>query len=774
MKVFQLFPNPETDPGPSVASMDDAKRIIGRLNEAQQVAASETEGPVLIIAGPGSGKTRTLTHRVAYIIASAKAYPSEILALTFTNKAAREMRSRIEEIVGPHADRIWMGTFHAIFARLLRVEGHHLGYDRNFSIYDVDDGQRMIKQIMQSRGMDTRQYTPRSIQFMISNAKNRRVGPLELQRIAAGPHQTLAAEIFPIYERQLAAANALDFDDLLLKPLVLFEQFPAVLETYRDRWKYIHIDEYQDTNKAQYALARALAGAHSNICVVGDDAQSIYAFRGADISNILSFQKDYPSANVLRLEQKYRSTQRILRVAEAIIRGNEDQLKKSLWTENGEGEPVRLMEALSEKDEAQRVERIIRDQSLRYGLNLNQIAVLYRTNAQSRSFEDALRRGGIAYRVVGGVSFYQRREIKDALSYLRLLVNPADEASLRRIVNVPTRGIGDKSLDQLSAFARDRGLNLFEALGRAAESGVSGRAVRAMISLHSELESHAFKAQTGDGAEVAKALLSAVGYLEMLRAEDTQESLTRWDNLQELISAIAEFTQAAEGGTLSDFLQEVSLLTDADQVDAGTPAVTLMSIHASKGLEFASVFVTGLEEGLFPLAQATNDRKELEEERRLFYVATTRAERFLLLSYARSRFRYGESQYSARSRFVDELGSGLITKEGGGDFKAKADRFRIGTSPERGTYADEGYDWKKPVASAPKKPASSGRHVVYDDDPEGWTVGCLVNHPHFGVGRIKRLDGTGRDARAVVDFREVGTKKLVLRFAGLERVDLDG
>ena len=774
MKVFQLFPNPETDPGPSVASMDDAERIIGRLNEAQQVAASETEGPVLIIAGPGSGKTRTLTHRVAYIIASAKAYPSEILALTFTNKAAREMRSRIEEIVGPHADRIWMGTFHAIFARLLRVEGHHLGYDRNFSIYDVDDGQRMIKQIMQSRGMDTRQYTPRSIQFMISNAKNRRVGPLELQRIAAGPHQTLAAEIFPIYERQLAAANALDFDDLLLKPLVLFEQFPAVLETYRDRWKYIHIDEYQDTNKAQYALARALAGAHSNICVVGDDAQSIYAFRGADISNILSFQKDYPSANVLRLEQNYRSTQRILRVAEAIIRGNEDQLKKSLWTENGEGEPVRLMEALSEKDEAQRVERIIRDQSLRYGLNLNQIAVLYRTNAQSRSFEDALRRGGIAYRVVGGVSFYQRREIKDALSYLRLLVNPADEASLRRIVNVPTRGIGDKSLDQLSAFARDRGLNLFEALGRAAESGVSGRAVRAMISLHSELESHAFKAQTGDGAEVAKALLSAVGYLEMLRAEDTQESLTRWDNLQELISAIAEFTQAAEGGTLSDFLQEVSLLTDADQVDAGTPAVTLMSIHASKGLEFASVFVTGLEEGLFPLAQATNDRKELEEERRLFYVATTRAERFLLLSYARSRFRYGESQYSARSRFVDELGSGLITKEGGGDFKAKADRFRIGTSPERGTYADEGYDWKKPVASAPKKPASSGRHVVYDDDPEGWTVGCLVNHPHFGVGRIKRLDGTGRDARAVVDFREVGTKKLVLRFAGLERVDLDG
>lgn len=774
MKVFQLFPNPETDSGPPVASMDDAERIIGRLNEAQQVAASETEGPVLIIAGPGSGKTRTLTHRVAYIIASAKAYPSEILALTFTNKAAREMRSRIEEIVGPHADRIWMGTFHAIFARLLRVEGHHLGYDRNFSIYDVDDGQRMIKQIMQSRGMDTRQYTPRSIQFMISNAKNRRVGPLELQRIAAGPHQTLAAEIFPIYERQLAAANALDFDDLLLKPLVLFEQFPAVLDTYRDRWKYIHIDEYQDTNKAQYALARALAGAHSNICVVGDDAQSIYAFRGADISNILSFQKDYPSANVLRLEQNYRSTQRILRVAEAIIRGNEDQLKKSLWTENGEGEPVRLMEALSEKDEAQRVERIIRDQSLRYGLNLNQIAVLYRTNAQSRSFEDALRRGGIAYRVVGGVSFYQRREIKDALSYLRLLVNPADEASLRRIVNVPTRGIGDKSLDQLSAFARDRGLNLFEALGRAAESGVSGRAVRAMISLHSELESHAFKAQTGDGAEVAKALLSAVGYLEMLRAEDTQESLTRWDNLQELISAIAEFTQAAEGGTLSDFLQEVSLLTDADQVDAGTPAVTLMSIHASKGLEFASVFVTGLEEGLFPLAQATNDRKELEEERRLFYVAATRAERFLLLSYARSRFRYGESQYSARSRFVDELGSGLITKEGGGDFKAKADRFRIGTSQERGTYADEGYDWKKPVASAPKKPASSGRHIVYDDDPEGWTVGCLVNHPHFGVGRIKRLDGTGRDARAVVDFREVGTKKLVLRFAGLERVDLDG
>ena len=421
------------------SGLAEANQILDGLNEVQQKAASATDGPVMIVAGPGSGKTRTLTHRIAYLIATRQAKPYQILALTFTNKAAREMKERIEQLVGDEQARgMWMGTFHSTFARMLRVEAEALGYTKDFSIYDVDDGERVIKTVMRQLNIDTKQFSPRSIRHLISSAKNQMVDPEQYKRMVATSAQEQAARVYGRYQDILKRANALDFDDLLVKPIELFSQNVDILQKYQHRWRYIHIDEYQDTNHAQYRLTKQLASGHKNICVVGDDAQSIYAFRGADIANILSFQKDYPEATTIRLEQSYRSTQRILKLADSIIGHNKDQLEKSLWTENAEGEAITLIEAISEKDEAQKIERRIRDIEVRSEHRYEDFAILYRTNAQSRSFEDALRRGNIPYRVIGGMSFYQRREIKDVLAYLRLLVNPDDIASLRRVINYPT------------------------------------------------------------------------------------------------------------------------------------------------------------------------------------------------------------------------------------------------------------------------------------------------------------------------------------------------
>ena len=776
MRQYHLSPD-DTDPaGPTT----EAEEILQGLNPRQQEAARACDGPVLIIAGPGSGKTRTLTHRIAYLLAARKARSYQILALTFTNKAAREMKSRIEKLIGPEeAKGMWMGTFHAVFARLLRREGEKIGFTSDFSIYDTDDSQRILRQLMDRYHIDGKQFSVRALHAFISSAKNRMVSPGEYARLVTSPMQEKAATLYQPYQDLLRKANALDFDDLLIKPIELFQQHADVLQKYQDRWRYLHIDEYQDTNHAQYVLARMLAARHKNLCVVGDDAQSIYAFRGADIGNILSFQRDYPEATTVRLEQNYRSTRAILRLADSIIKQNKDQLEKSLWTENQDGAPVVVQEALSERDEAQKVERTIRDLQVRMGYGFKDFAVLYRTNAQSRSLEEALRRGGLPYRVIGGVSFYQRREIKDALAYLRLVVNPSDLASLRRVINYPTRGIGSKTLEEILSFAAREGLTAWQALERIDDLGLSGRARSAVETFRFLIARYAAQAASRPAAELAHDLIKETGLLEELRRDNTPENLVRWENVQELLNGIAEFTvSAGEEGTLSAFLQEVSLLTDADQDDKDADRVTLMTLHASKGLEFPVVFVTGLEEGLFPLARAAQERKELEEERRLFYVGVTRAESHLYLTYARSRYRYGTQESSLRSRFLEEVDPSVVRTETGRAFAPRHDRFSAGE--EQGNAYDGldphyfrtsliGPKEKAPMRRAEASPG--GRRVVFDEGEGGpITPGMQVEHPLFGVGKVLSLDGIGDQARAVVFFKEVGQKKLVLKFAGLKRV----
>ncbi|OZC04709.1 ATP-dependent DNA helicase PcrA [Rubricoccus marinus] len=798
---------------PEAASGADEKRadeLLEGLNPVQQEAVRASEGAVMIIAGPGSGKTRTLTHRIAYLIAARKAWPSQILALTFTNKAAREMRTRVTDLVGPDAKGMWMGTFHSVFSRVLRREADKIGFSRDFSIYDTDDQERLLRELMLRQGVDAKKYTPRSIRGRISSAKNQMMTPEAYAALANDPYMEVTARLYGPYNQRLRKANAMDFDDLLAWPIRLFEQHPDVLADYQRRWRYIHIDEYQDTNKAQYLLAKLLAAEHQNICVVGDDAQSIYAFRGADIGNILSFQNDYPEATTIRLEQNYRSTQKIVRFADAIIKGNTKQLDKKLWTENDEGEPVRLMEALSERDESQKIERTIRDLHVRGGIPWKQFAVLYRTNAQSRSMEESLRRGGIPYRMVGGTSFYQRKEIKDALAYLRLAVNPSDDASLLRVINTPTRGIGGKTVDGLRRYAAEHGLSLWQAAQEPSDAGLSSRAAGAVEKFAFLVARFASKAPHTPADELAREYIQETGLLQSLRDENTPESLVRLENIHELLNAVAEFAQADSDAprTLSEFLQEVSLVSDVDRLGEEENRVTLMTLHASKGLEFKVVFVTGMEEGLFPLAKAAQDPTELEEERRLFYVGATRAEEILYLSYARTRYRYGESTSAVRSRFLDELdGDDLMRTESGARFAPRKDRFQLPDDDgAQGGYrveydADGGYSYEstpaqrraaksgyeqmdphyyrtslRPDAAKParKKKASGGeRSVEYEPGvaPEaaGSDVvpGVKVVHGTFGEGKVIAIEGKGERAAATVHFPRVGQKKLKLKFARL-------
>ena len=761
----------------------DADKILQGLNNVQQSAVRATEGPVMIVAGPGSGKTRTLTHRIAYLLAKGLARPYQILSLTFTNKAAREMKERVEQLVGEEAARgMWMGTFHATFARMLRVEAEALGYTRDFSIYDTEDSERIIRNVMQQYNIDSKQFSPRGIRSHISSAKNQMVSPEQYQRMVATRLQEQAARVYRPYQDVLNKANALDFDDLLIKPIELFKQNPEVLEKYQNRWRYIHIDEYQDTNHAQYQLTNLLAAKHKNVCVVGDDAQSIYAFRGADIANILSFQRDYPEATTIRLEQSYRSTQKILKLADSIIGHNEDQLDKTLWTENGEGEPIMLMEAISERDEAQKIERKIRDLEVRTHFYYKDFAVLYRTNAQSRSFEDALRRGNIPYRVVGGVSFYQRREIKDVLAYLRLLVNPNDVASLRRVINYPTRGIGAKTQNQLFGFAEQSGRPLWEVMENLDQVGLAARARKQVGAFAKMINDYRAIMNSQPADEVTRELIKEAGIFSDLRDEGTQEGLVRWENVQELISAIAEFReQEGANGSLSEFLQQVSLFTDQDTDQANDDRVTLMTLHASKGLEFEVVFIAGLEEGLFPLANASQERKDLEEERRLFYVGATRAKSYLLLSTARSRFRYGEHQSCIRSRFLEEIDTSVIKTEAGQKLTQRPDRFSAG---EGSTFSYEDVDpnyFRKSLSNTTKSSSRkrtqtvkaeppSGRRVVYDEGEGQIVPGAIVEHATFGQGKVLAMEGAGQHLKATVFFQSVGQKKLAMKFARLRLV----
>ena len=772
----QVDPDPEAE-----------QRILDGLNDKQREAVTTTEGPVMIIAGPGSGKTRALTHRIAYLLAAGQAQPRDILALTFTNKAANEMQERVEALVGDDARGMWVGTFHSSFARLLRMEGDKIGYSEDFSIYDTTDSKRLIRQQMKGRNLDTDVVKPRSVQRMISSAKNEMIDPQEYADLARGDQQEIVAEVYPAYERALQQANALDFDDLLLKPIELFEQHEDVLEKYQRRWQYVHIDEYQDTNQAQYVLARTLSGRHKNLCVVGDDAQSIYAFRGADITNILNFDNDYPDATTIRLERNYRSTENIIRLADSIIEENDDQIEKSLWTDNAEGEYVALMEALSEKDEAQKIERRVRDLHLRDGMEYGDFAVLYRTNAQSRAIEEALRKENVPYRVIGGTSFYERKEIKDVLAYLKLLVNPNDTASLQRVINYPTRGIGDKTQARLQRYAQQQGLSLWQAVERVEEIETLGtRAERAVGKFRRLIARYASKAGTGSvpADELARDLIQDAGLLSELRKEHTRENLQRWENVQELISALAEYVESTEDATISTFLQEVALMTGQDEAEGGDDKVTLMTLHAAKGTEFPVVFVAGLEEGLFPLEKATQEKAELEEERRLFYVGVTRAEERLYLSWARSRYRYGEQTSNTRSRFLEEVDSDVVRTEAGGELEQQTDRFSAGDGSSQDYDEMDPHYYRQDLSGDGGTTSSSdglrriestdgggGRRVVYDEGHGEIVPGARVEHQKFGRGKVQSLEGEGDKATAVVFFgSDVGNKKLKLKYANLRVV----
>ena len=780
-----------SSPSPSSSVDPDSKaqeRILSGLNEDQRAAVTATDGPVMIIAGPGSGKTRTLTHRIAYLLATGKANPYQIIALTFTNKAAREMRQRVQRLVGDQTRGMWVGTFHSSFARLLRREIDAIGYSKDFSIYDTDDSKKIVKQQMNRLQINTDEVKPRSVQRTISSAKNQMVGPEEYTSMAHGRLQEATAKVYPAYESALKRANALDFDDLLLKPVRLFNQEPKILKTYQQRWQYVHIDEYQDTNHVQYVLAKQLAAGHKNLCVVGDDAQSIYAFRGADISNILSFERDYPDATTVRLERNYRSTKHILTLADSIIDQNEDQLDKTLWTDKDGGEKVLLTEALSEKDEAKKVEQKIRDLQLREGLEYSDFAVLYRTNAQSRALEEALRRENVPYRIIGGTSFYQRKEIKDVLAYLKLLVNPNDRASLERVINYPTRGIGAKTQERVRNYASQNDMSMWQAVEQVEQiDTLSTRAKNAVGRFRSLIAKYMSKIDSAPVDDLTRDLIQEAGMLSELRKEHTRENLRRWENVQELVNGIAEYTASADNATLSTFLQEVTLLTDLDG-DDDPNKVTLMTLHASKGLEYPVVFITGLEEGLFPLAKATQERTELEEERRLFYVGATRAEERLFLSWARNRYRYGKQEHNTRSRFLDEIDDNVVQTAGGGRLRQKKNRFSSNSDGSTKSYDDMDPHYyrknlRKSSGSSKKgtrrttrtvsstgsaSNTASGRRVVYDEGEGQIVPGVRVQHSKFGEGKVQSVEGEGDRATAVVFFGgDIGNKKLKLKYARL-------
>lgn len=739
--------------------------FLSELNGPQKDAVVHSNGPLLIIAGAGSGKTRVLTYRIAHLLAKGHAYPSQVLALTFTNKAAREMKDRIKALIGPEADRLWMGTFHSVFGRILRMEAERLGYSRDFSIYDTEDSDRAVKGILQELRLDSKEVRPAQIRYRISGAKNQMIGPAEYAAKFVGSSlDDIASQVYPRYVERLKQQQAMDFDDLLIKPIELFKDHPDVLALYHDRFTHILIDEYQDTNRAQYEATNLLAAKHRNLCVVGDDAQSIYSFRGADISNILNFKTDYPEAAQIALEQNYRSTKVILKCADSIIKRNKHQLDKTLWTENDIGNPITLLDNMTERDEAHRVAHHIRQLKLRTGYRDHDFAILYRTNHQSRVFEEALRRADIRYQLVGGVSFYQRKEVKDVIAYLRLLVNPADEEGLLRIINEPARGIGDKTLETLRTQARASGRTFWDVLHDTDAVGQVYRPAQIRISEFTTILD-SLRAEVGaiPLIELGRNLLEKTGYVRQYIEDGSSEALSRRENVMELLNLMAYFESTAENPTLSGFLQDVALVSDVDQMQDDAPAVTLMSIHASKGLEFPVVFVCGLEEELFPIGGRNGEEVDIEEERRLFYVAVTRARKELFLSHARSRYKYGEEKSTLRSRFLDEVDSGVVRTETGATIRQREDRFKLPASGYTVEYSEP-----VPKAIVPKPPSRTETRIEGEiAELHELVTGARVWHESFGSGKIIHREGNGADSRLTVFFPTHGQKKLLARLAKL-------
>ena len=751
--------------------MTDDRRVtldLTQLNPDQRDAVEYVGGPLLIVAGAGSGKTRVLTHRVAHLIASG-VHPMNILAITFTNKAADEMRARVKSLVGEVADRMWVSTFHAACVRILRMTADKIGYTKNFTIYDSSDSQRLIGQIIRDLNLDPKRFPAKGAQARISLWKNELVDAGGANDTAFGPFDKKYAEIYSEYQHRLHRAGAMDFDDLLVNVVMLFRRNPDALAAFQDRFKHVLVDEYQDTNLAQNEIVLLLGREHHNVCVVGDTDQSIYAFRGADYRNILQFERAFPDVYTVVLAQNYRSTQVILDAANAVISNNVERKPKELWTEVGSGDKIVRYYAEDEDEEARFVVAELKRLHRHEAVNWRETAVFYRTNAQSRVIEEFLIDADIPYRVIGGTKFYDRKEVKDAIAYLRCVANPADEISIRRVINVPRRGVGDTSLDKVAALAAQQSLGLSVALRRAAQAGVGGAALRGINDFITLVDSLAGEVEQGP-AHLLRELLERSGYLTELRNEDTIESQGRVENLEELIGAAEEFPDT------NDFLEKVSLVSDTDDI-AGDDKVMMMTLHSAKGLEFPNVFIIGMEEGVFPHSRSLLESAALEEERRLAYVGITRAERRLYVSHAWSRSLHGSRQYNPPSRFLDEIPLDLLDRRGSVDTGADEGRghlrertdwsrtpvpdFRGGSS--RGTSRAGSRSVTSAASDALRPPAREPR------TEHTFSIGDDVVHPVFGEGVIINVEGTGEKAEAEVRFVERGTKRLALAWAPLTK-----
>ncbi len=827
--------------------------LLAGLNEQQREAVLHKDGPLMIVAGAGSGKTKVLTTRIAYLMGHYGIDAFNILALTFTNKAAAEMKERIQKLLGNNEARnLYIGTFHSVFARILRGEAQHLGYPNNFTIYDTDDSRSVIKTVVQELNLDDKTYKPNVVHNRISAAKNALITPEEyaqdhhILQEDARQNRPAMARVYDAYCKRCFKNGAMDFDDLLLKMYELLRDFPSVLHKYQHKFRYILVDEYQDTNTTQYQITKLLAAAHENLCVVGDDAQSIYSFRGATIENILQFQKDYDDVKVVKLERNYRSTSTILNVANDVIKNNKNQLPKELWTEADAGEKVRIIRVMTDNDEGRYVADAIQEQKLRNHFRNADFAILYRTNAQSRSYEECLRRMNIPYRIFGGISFYQRKEIKDFLGYLRIIVNTRDEEALKRIINYPARGIGKTSIEKLMTVANDRNMTMWQALEQAQQIGIRGGSLESMQAFLQMIKYFQSMLKNNNAYEVAFQVGKHTGIIKELFNDKSAEGLARYENIQELLNSIKEWVDDAENRSMIDedgtllenpgqppatdapasggdsgmlfnydasqapapagaqqgggvaslgaYLQQITLLTDADNdKDENADVVKLMTIHAAKGLEFPCVFVGGMEESLFPNAMAINTREELEEERRLFYVAVTRAKHKLWLTYAQNRYRFGQLVMNDPSRFLDEVppqyadrtmaGGGLRNQGTGMNFGGASafDRLHGGGrgSSNSAAAAEKRYGPPpgkpggpaKPSYVAPSQPPKVKEHQPSADfvasDTSNLQVGDKVEHQKFGFGVVVKMEGASHNPIATVQFDQNGEKKIMLNYAKL-------
>ncbi|MFZ9386350.1 MAG: ATP-dependent helicase [Chitinophagaceae bacterium] len=782
------------------------------LNERQREAVLHLEGPLMIVAGAGSGKTKVLTTRVAHLMANG-VDAFRILALTFTNKAAREMKERVEKILGNgEARNLYIGTFHSVFARILRYEAEKIGYPRHFTIYDTDDAKSVLKTVINELNLDDKHYKPNLVYNRISSAKNALVGPDEyrndyaIQQEDMRANRPAIAQIFDAYVKRCFKNGAMDFDDLLLKFYELLKSVPESLARYQHKFRYILIDEYQDTNPAQYEIIKLLGAAHENVCVVGDDAQSIYSFRGATIENILQFRKDYDDVKVVKLEQNYRSTKSILHVANEVIRNNKNQIEKVLFTENGEGEKIKLVRTMTDNDEGKFVADSIQEQKLRNHYSHKDFAILYRTNAQSRAFEEALRRMNIPYTIYGGISFYQRKEIKDLVAYLRLIVNPKDEEALKRVINYPARGIGKTTVDKLILAANERNISMWEVMENAGQFGFRAGTLSSIEEFVIMIKSFASMLNRQNAYDVAFHVGKQTNLVRELFNDKSTEGIQRYENIQELLNSIKEWVddttnraqiddegilleepdpEAGRGqADLASYLQQITLLTDADEKDPDADTVKLMTIHAAKGLEFSCVFAAGLEEMLFPNAMAINTREELEEERRLFYVVITRAKQRLWITYANTRYRFGQLVQNEPSRFIEEIpeqyldrsfaGGGLrnqgSTGWGGGSGFNRMKGWG-GTERESGPGKKQTPSYLPPKTGVPKVVEHRPTEGFVASDTSGLQAGQKVEHQKFGFGEVIKMEGAAHNPIATVLFEHNGEKKIMLNYAKLRILD---